>query len=120
MKSTEKLERFEIRGEIDRRDAEALRLELAWLARRHGVEIQDFVVESIGVGRLPRQFRVLARDVSGSSGSEPSKARGHRDAGNSTERQASPRVIPRQAAARQTRTRAASQSDGESHPPVRR
>jgi hypothetical protein len=120
MKSTEKLERFEIRGEIDRRDAEALRLELTWLARRHGVEVQDFVVESVGVGRLPRQFRVLARDVSGSSGSEPSKARGHRDAGNSTERQASPRVIPRQAAARQTRTRAASQSDGENHPPVRR
>ena len=46
-KSDESRERFEIRGELDGRDAEALRLELVWLARRHGFEVEDFVVEPV-------------------------------------------------------------------------
>src|SRR6266478_5703642 len=33
-KSTERRERYQVQGELDARDAEALRLELVWLARR--------------------------------------------------------------------------------------
>jgi hypothetical protein len=40
-------ERFTIDGALDARDAEALRLELVWLARRHGFELEDFVVEPV-------------------------------------------------------------------------
>jgi hypothetical protein len=46
--------RFEVEGELDRRDAEALRLEIIWLAGRYGVEIEDFVVEPAPVGRIRR------------------------------------------------------------------
>lgn len=46
-KSVRDRERFVIRGDLDRRSAEALRLELVRLARRHGVEVEDFVVEPI-------------------------------------------------------------------------
>jgi hypothetical protein len=51
-KSTERRERYQIQGELDARDAEALRLELVWLARRHGFELEDFVVEPVA-GRRP-------------------------------------------------------------------
>lgn len=51
-KSTERRERYQIQGELDARDAEALRLELVWLARRHGVELEDFLVEPVA-GRRP-------------------------------------------------------------------
>jgi hypothetical protein len=55
-KRTEERVRFEIRGDLDRREAEALRLELVWLARRYGVEIEDFLVESVSAtqSRSPR------------------------------------------------------------------
>jgi len=58
-KSTERRERFEIRGDLDARDAEALRLELLWLARRHGFEVEDFVVEAVATRRptAPRSRR---------------------------------------------------------------
>lgn len=46
-KSAAPRERFEIHGALDARAAEALRLELVWLARRHGVELEDFVVEPV-------------------------------------------------------------------------
>jgi hypothetical protein len=46
-KSTERRERYQIQGELDARDAEALRLELVWLVRRHGFELEDFVVEPV-------------------------------------------------------------------------
>lgn len=58
-KSTERHERFQIRGELDARDAEALRLELAWLARRHGVELVEFVVEPVATRR--RTLRRIRR-----------------------------------------------------------
>jgi hypothetical protein len=51
IKSTERRERFEIRGDLDARGAEALRLELVWLARRHGFEVEDFVVEPVAARR---------------------------------------------------------------------
>jgi hypothetical protein len=59
-KSKEHRERFEIRGEFDGRDAEALRLELVWLARRHGLEVEDFVVEPVAARRptVPRARRM--------------------------------------------------------------
>ena len=41
-KSDEAQESFEIAGDLDRRAAEALELELRKLAQRHGVEITDF------------------------------------------------------------------------------
>ena len=41
-KSDEAQESFEIAGDLDRRAAEALELELRRLAQRHGVEITDF------------------------------------------------------------------------------
>ena len=53
-KSTQDRERFEIRGDLDRRSAEALRLELVWLARRYGVEVEDFVVEPVTATRSRR------------------------------------------------------------------
>ncbi|HXL45080.1 MAG TPA: hypothetical protein VN977_00605 [Candidatus Binatia bacterium] len=53
-KSTEDRKRFEVRGELDRRGAEALRLELLWLARRYGVEVEDFIVEPVTATR-PRR-----------------------------------------------------------------
>jgi hypothetical protein len=46
--------RFEIRGDLDRRAAEALRLELVWLARAYGVEIEEFLVEPVRAARSPR------------------------------------------------------------------
>jgi hypothetical protein len=46
--------RFEIRGDLDRRGAEALRLELGWLARRYGVEIEGFRVRPVTATR-PRR-----------------------------------------------------------------
>ena len=49
--STGRRERFEIRGELDAREAEALRLELMWLARRHGFEVEDFVIEPVAARR---------------------------------------------------------------------
>jgi hypothetical protein len=53
-KSTEERMRFEIRGDLDRRGAEALRLELGWLARRYGVEIESFRVRPVTATR-PRR-----------------------------------------------------------------
>ncbi len=53
-KSREHRKRFEIHGDLDRRAAEALRLELVWLARHCGVEIEDFVVEPVTATR-PRR-----------------------------------------------------------------
>ncbi len=37
----------EITGDLDRQSAEALRLELERLARRHGVEIESFTIEDV-------------------------------------------------------------------------
>jgi hypothetical protein len=53
-KSTGEQMRFEIHGDLDRRGAEALRLELVWLARRYGVEIEDFQVRPVTVTRSRR------------------------------------------------------------------
>jgi hypothetical protein len=53
-KPTEDRLRFEISGDLDRRDAEALRLELVWLARRYGVEIEDFEVRPVTAARTRR------------------------------------------------------------------
>lgn len=50
-KSTERRERYQIHGELDGRDAEALRVELVWLARRHGFELEDFIVEPVAARR---------------------------------------------------------------------
>lgn len=41
------IERIEIIGPFDRRDAEALQLELRRLAKRHGVEIEDLRIEEV-------------------------------------------------------------------------
>jgi hypothetical protein len=58
-KSAAPRERFEIHGALDARDAEALRLELVWLARRHGVELEDFAVEPVATRQpsVPRGRR---------------------------------------------------------------
>jgi hypothetical protein len=50
-KSTDDRMRYEIGGDLDRRAAEALRLELVWLARRYGVEIEDFRVQPVTATR---------------------------------------------------------------------
>jgi hypothetical protein len=47
MKSAKSRERFEVDKALDARDAEMLRLELVWLARRYGVELVDFRVKPI-------------------------------------------------------------------------
>jgi hypothetical protein len=52
-KSTERRERYQIQGELDAREAEALRLELVWLARSHGFELEDFVVKPVAGRRRP-------------------------------------------------------------------
>jgi hypothetical protein len=43
--------RVEIRRDLDRREAEALRLELVWLARRYGIEIENYLVEPVSAAR---------------------------------------------------------------------
>jgi hypothetical protein len=53
-KSTDDLMRFEVRGDLDRRAAEALRLELVWLARRYGVEIEDVRIRPVTATRRRR------------------------------------------------------------------
>jgi len=42
MKPARSRDRFQIDSTLDARDAEMLRLELVWIARRHGVELEDF------------------------------------------------------------------------------
>jgi len=42
MKPAKSRDRFQIDSALDARDAEMLRLELVWIARRHGVELEDF------------------------------------------------------------------------------
>jgi hypothetical protein len=53
-KSTGERMRIEILGNLDRRGAEALRLELMWLARRYGAEIEDFRVRPVTATRSRR------------------------------------------------------------------
>jgi len=51
-KPTERRDRYQVDGDLDARDAEALRLELTWLARRHGFELEDFAVTPVAARRL--------------------------------------------------------------------
>jgi hypothetical protein len=53
-KSTGERMQIEILGNLDRRGAEALRLELMWLARRYGAEIEDFRVRPVTATRSRR------------------------------------------------------------------
>lgn len=39
---------FEVQGDFDRRQAEALRLDIWELARRHGMQVRGLRVESVG------------------------------------------------------------------------
>ena len=42
------VERIEMTGDLDRREAEALRIEIWGLARRHGIRLKAIRVESAG------------------------------------------------------------------------
>ena len=52
--------RLEIRGELDRRAAESLEIEIRRLAQRHGVVIKEIRIEPHGPWRGVRPRRVVS------------------------------------------------------------